>query len=65
MLRLVVSQVREEEEIAVAVLKFQLGRGDVVVVEIQVRKEEALDVALALYAVTDRGLSCITVGHIL
>ena len=44
-------QVGEEKEIAVAVLDFDFGCGEIVVVEIEVGEEEALDVALALDAV--------------
>ena len=53
-LRLVVGQVRQEEEVAVAVVELNLRCGDVVVVQIQLRKEETLDVALSLDAVAHR-----------
>ena len=45
-------QVREEKEVAVAVLNFYFGSREIVVVEVEVGKEETLDVALALDAVT-------------
>ena len=44
-------QVREEEEVAVAVLDFDFRGCELGVVEVEVGEEEALDVALSLYAV--------------
>ena len=58
-------QVREKEEVAVAVLDLHLRCRDVVVVQVQVGKEEALDVTLALYAVTYRRLVLVAVCHVL
>ena len=45
---LVVGHVGQEEEVAVAMVELHIGGSDVVVVETEIGKEEALDVALAL-----------------
>ena len=43
--------------------QFQLGGRDVVVVEVEVRHEEALEVALRLYAVAYRRHLGVGIGH--
>ena len=53
MLRLVMGKIRKEEEVAVAVVELNLRGGDIVVVQVQLCEEEALDVALAFDAVAN------------
>ena len=50
-LRLIMRRVRQKEEVAIAVLQLQLGSRDIIIAYTKVGHEEALDVALALYAV--------------
>ena len=47
-LRLIMSHVREQEEVAIAVLQLQFGGYDIIIAETQVCHKETLDVALAL-----------------
>ena len=48
---LIVGHIWQEEEVAIAMAKFELGSYDVVAAQTEVCHEEALDVALALNGV--------------
>ena len=65
MVCLVVGHIGEQEEVAIAMVELNLGSRDVVVVEIQVGEEEALNVTFALDGVANRGELLVAVGHVL
>ena len=62
---LVVGEIGQKEEVAIAVCHLYLRGGVIIVVEIEICKEESLYVALSLYTVAHRRKVFVAVGHIL
>ena len=65
MFRLVVGEVGQQEEVAIAVCHLHLWSGIVIIVEIKIGQEKKLNVAFSFYDVAHRREASVTVGHIL
>ena len=51
MLRWIMRQIRQEEEITITMIQFQLGSRIIIAIKTQLRHEEALQITLALYGI--------------
>ena len=65
MFRLVVGEVGQQEEVAIAVCHLHLWSGIVIIVEIKIGQGKKLNVAFSFYDVAHRREASVTVGHIL